>query len=158
MTLLCSHFALFNDQLGWRSHGLSHIFTPRACARGKVCMCAVVVGTKIASSRDLGICACCKHESVDICEKRVSVRFELLNMAHERYKSCIFRSACLWFTDRTHSAPCARAHSARAHNCNSGKQVKVIRGLLLYDTTAAARAGQIQIALYSCLLNACVCH
>ena len=54
----------------------------------------VIVGTKIARSRDLGICVCCKHnESVDICEKLVSVCFELLNMAHKRYKSCIFDSA-----------------------------------------------------------------
>ena len=52
------------------------IITPRACAR------AVVV-TKIARSRVLGICACCNyHELVDIGEKLVSVRFELLNMAH----------------------------------------------------------------------------
>ena len=25
-----------------------------------------------------------------------------MNMAHWCYKSCIFRSACLWFTNRTH--------------------------------------------------------
>ena len=70
----------------------------------------VVVGTKIARSQDLGICAYYKHnELVDtcICEKLVSVRFELLNMVHKRYKLCIFRSACLWFKDCTHSAPCA---------------------------------------------------
>ena len=70
-----------------------------------VVVVVVIVGTKIARSRDLGICACCKHnESVDICEKLVSVCFKLLNMAHKRYKSCIFGSACLWLTDRTHSA------------------------------------------------------
>ena len=36
------------------------IFTPRACARGKACMSVVVVvGTKVARSRVLGICARC---------------------------------------------------------------------------------------------------
>ena len=62
-----------------------------------------VVATKITRSRVLGICTCCSYnESVDIGEKLVSARFELLNMAHWHYKMCIFRSACLWFTDRTH--------------------------------------------------------
>ena len=65
---------------------------------------AIVVATQIARSRVLGICACCNYnKSVDIGEKLVSARFKLLNMAHWRYKSCIFPSACLWFTDRTHS-------------------------------------------------------
>ena len=68
----------------------------------------VIVGTKITTSQDLSIYACCKHnESEDIYKKLVSECFELLNMAHKRYKSCIFGSACLWFTDRTHSAQCA---------------------------------------------------
>ena len=60
-----------------------------SCARGKaigfVCdlFVVVVVITKIARSRVLGICVCCNyHELVDIGEKLVSVRFELLNMAH----------------------------------------------------------------------------
>ena len=40
----------------------------------------VVVSTKIARSRVLGICACCKHiQSVDISEKP---RFKLLKMAY----------------------------------------------------------------------------
>ena len=56
---------------------------PRAHAQGvKQSVCpsvVVVVGTKIARSRVLGICACYKHnESVDIDEKLVSTRFELL--------------------------------------------------------------------------------
>ena len=43
----------------------------------------VVIVTKIARSRVLGICACCNYyELVDIGEKLVSVCFELLNMAH----------------------------------------------------------------------------
>ena len=63
------------------------IITLRACARGKaigfVCLSSVVVVTKIARSRVLGICVCCNyHELVDIGEKLVSVCFELLNMAH----------------------------------------------------------------------------
>ena len=40
----------------------------------------IVVGTKVARSWDLGVFASCKHnKSVDICEKLVSGRFELLN-------------------------------------------------------------------------------
>ena len=39
----------------------------------------VVVGTKIARSRVPGVCACCKHnQSVDISEKLICTRFELL--------------------------------------------------------------------------------
>ena len=88
-----------------------------------------VVSMKIAKSQDLGICACCKHnESVDICEKLVSVRFELYASAHKCYKSCIFGSECLWFTDHTHSI-CSNVLSAHAHNYNSGKYVKVVSGL-----------------------------
>ena len=40
----------------------------------------IIVGTKIASSRDLDISASCKDNSlVNICEKLVSVRFKLLH-------------------------------------------------------------------------------
>ena len=82
----------------------------------------VVVSTKIARSRDLDICVCCKHnESVDIYEKLVSVRFELLNMARKRYRSCIFCSACLWFTYRTHSAPCDLCSYAQVQHRLVGK-------------------------------------
>ena len=36
---------------------------------------------KIARSRVLGVCACCKHnQSIDIVEKMVSMRFELLKI------------------------------------------------------------------------------
>ena len=39
-----------------------------------VVIIVVVIGTKITRSQDLSVCACCKHnESVDICEKLVSV-------------------------------------------------------------------------------------
>ena len=82
----------------------------------------VVVSTKIARSRYLGICACWKHnESVNICGKLVTVHFELLNMAHKRYKSCVFHSACLWFTDRTHSDLLLYVLSAHAHKYNIDK-------------------------------------
>ena len=64
------------------------LLLPRAHAQGvkqSVCMSIVVVvvvvfvGTKIARSRVLGICARCKHhQSVDIGEKLVYMRFELL--------------------------------------------------------------------------------
>ena len=43
----------------------------------------VVVGTKIARSCILGICACCKHnQSVDSDEKLVCMPFELLKKAY----------------------------------------------------------------------------
>ena len=41
------------------------------------------VSMKIARSRILGICACCKHDLlVDISEKLVGMRFELLKKAY----------------------------------------------------------------------------
>ena len=60
---------------------------PRAHAQGvkqSVCLSVVVVvGTKIARSRVLGICASSKHnQSVDIGEKLVYTRFELLKKAY----------------------------------------------------------------------------
>ena len=69
-------------------HGIiifcSYFITPRACARVKQSVCmTVVVGTKIARSRVLGACACCKYDqSVDIVEKVVSICFELLKVTH----------------------------------------------------------------------------
>ena len=92
------------------SHAHAQGVKQSVCPSVVVVVVVVVVGTKIARSRDLGICACCKHnELVDICEKLVSVRFKLLNRAHKCYKLCIFHSACLWFTDHTHwsTGPCA---------------------------------------------------
>ena len=67
-----------------------HVLLPRAHAQGvkqSVCMSVVVVvvvvGTKIARSRVLGVCACCKHnQSIDIGEKLVCTRFELLKKAY----------------------------------------------------------------------------
>ena len=48
-----------------------------------VVIVVVVVNTKIARSRVLGICVCCKHnESVDIGEQLISIHFELLKMAY----------------------------------------------------------------------------
>ena len=50
-----------------------------------VCLSVVVVviGTKIAKSRVLGIFACCKHnQSVDIDEKLVCTRFKVLKKAY----------------------------------------------------------------------------
>ena len=63
---------------------------PRARAQGvkqSVCLSVVVVvvviGTKIARSRVLGIYASCKHnQSVDIGEKLVCTSFELLKRAY----------------------------------------------------------------------------
>ena len=77
-----------------------HPDLPRVCllphahvqgVKQSVCLSVVVViGTKIARSRVLGICACCKHnQSVDIGEKLVCTRFELLKKAYWCYKSCI---------------------------------------------------------------------
>ena len=63
---------------------VEHINYPRAHAQGvKQSVLSVIVITKIARSRVLGICACCNyHELVDIGKKLASVGFELLNMAH----------------------------------------------------------------------------
>ena len=60
---------------------------PRAHAQGvkqSVCMSVVVVvGTKIARSRVLSVCACYKHNrSVDIGEKIDCTRFEFLKKAY----------------------------------------------------------------------------
>ena len=57
---------------------------PRAHAQGvKQLSVVVVVGTKIARSRVLGVCACYKHnQSVDIGEKIVCMRFEFLKKAY----------------------------------------------------------------------------
>ena len=61
---------------------------PRAHAQGvkqSVCpsVVVVVVGTKIARSRVLGVRAYCKHnQSVDIGEKLVYTGFELLKRAY----------------------------------------------------------------------------
>ena len=68
---------------GLRVHNANLL--PRAHAQGikqSVCLSVVVVvvvvGTKIARSRVLGICACCKqNQSVDIGAKLVCTRFEL---------------------------------------------------------------------------------
>ena len=64
------------------------VYLPHTHAQGvkqSVCpsVVVVIVGTKIIRSQVLGICACCKHnELVDIGEKLVSTRFELLKMAY----------------------------------------------------------------------------
>ena len=48
-----------------------------------VVVVVIVVGMKIARSRVLGVCASCKHDqSVDIGEKLVCTRFELLIKAY----------------------------------------------------------------------------
>ena len=62
-------------------------FLPRAHAQGvKQSVCpsvVVVVGTKIARSRVLGVYVCCNHnQSVDIGEKLVCMHFELLKKAY----------------------------------------------------------------------------
>ena len=65
----------------------TYVLLPRACVRGKVIGLYVIVvnchhneNHQISRSRHL--CVLYKHnESVDICEKLVSVHFELLNMA-----------------------------------------------------------------------------
>ena len=64
-----------------------NIVTPRACTKGKAIGLpgrpSVIVGTKIARSRVLGICACCKHNQlVDIGEKLVYAHFKLLKKAY----------------------------------------------------------------------------
>ena len=58
---------------------------PRAHAQGvkQSSVVVVVVGTKIARSGVLGVCACYKHiQSIDIDEKLVCTGFELLKKAY----------------------------------------------------------------------------
>ena len=123
------------------------LITPRACTRGKaigfVCRLSSVVTTKIARSRVLGICACCNYnESVDIGEKLVSVCFELLNVAPWCYKSCIFRSACLWFTNLTHSMyDVTRLDCA----CSTSVQVRVAKSWSAYSYTSERSASILAI-------------
>ena len=67
-----------------------NLLLPRAHAQGvkqsvflSVVIVVVVVGTKIARSRVLGICVCCKHnQSVDIGEKLVCTCLKLLEKAY----------------------------------------------------------------------------
>ena len=74
----------------------SKCILPRAHAlqgvKQSVCPSVViVVSTKIARSRDLGIWATRKHnESIEIFEKRASLCFESFGKAHKRHKHCIF--------------------------------------------------------------------
>ena len=63
------------------------VFTLHACARGKAIglsvVVVVVIGTKITRPHVLGICASSKYnQSVDIGEKLVYKRFELLKKAY----------------------------------------------------------------------------
>ena len=66
------------------------IFLPPAHAQGvkqsvcpSVAVVVVVVGTKIARSRVLGVYVCCKHsQSVDIGEKLACTCFEFLKKAY----------------------------------------------------------------------------
>ena len=59
-------------------HLAAHVLVvTRMHAQGVKQSVRLVVGTKIARSRVLGICACCKHsKSVDTYEKLVYVRFK----------------------------------------------------------------------------------
>ena len=72
---------------GMMSMKLILIISPRAYARGKAIglsvVVIVVVSTKIARYRILGICVSCKHNQlVDIGEKLVCTCFELLKKAY----------------------------------------------------------------------------
>ena len=60
--------------------GIVIVVTLRTCTRDKAIVCRRrCIGTKIARSRVLGICMCCKHNHlVDIGEKLVCMCFELL--------------------------------------------------------------------------------
>ena len=75
------------------------------CMSVFIVVAVVVAGTKIARSRDLRILrdVITTNPEILIYEKLSFVLLELQNMVHKLYKSCIFPSACLWFTDRTHS-------------------------------------------------------
>ena len=130
---------------------LSCIITLHACARGKAIGLSVViiVSTKIARSRVLGICAYCKHnQSVDIGEKLVYKGFELLKRAYQCYKSCIFCSTCLWFIDHTHSFSMRMLMRLRMLKLSVGKGRQVIKQLCrrvwqYYATVATERTGYV---------------
>ena len=111
------------------------IFTPRACARGKVIgrvvvvVVVVVVSRKIAISGGLGTWATSKHnESVEFGEKRAPVCFELRDMVHKRHKWCLSVSL------RNHAygqCPLNALHkglvlSAHAHNIEYYVLVKIV--------------------------------
>ena len=86
------------------------VLLPHTHAQGvksSVCMSVVVVvGMKITRFPDIRVCVQYKYsKSLDIHFKKLpSVLFQLLNMVHKLYKSCIFPLARLGFTDHTHSA------------------------------------------------------
>ena len=73
------------------------ILLPHAHVQGvkqlvlSVCRLSVIVTTKIAISRGLGILVTHKHnESVEIGEKLASACFDSFDTAHECHKYCIF--------------------------------------------------------------------
>ena len=78
---VCSHV----PRLSPSSLYVCAILLPRAHAQGvkQSSVVVVVVGTKIARSRVLGVYACCKHnQSIDIGEKLVCTGFEFLKKAY----------------------------------------------------------------------------
>ena len=84
-------------------------------------MSVVVIGMKIARSRDLVICVCCKHnELVDICEK---TSFCMLQIAE--HGSQMLQMVHLWFSMPVvyllHIPTLLHVLSAHAHNYNSCK-------------------------------------
>ena len=82
-----------------------------------VVVVVVIIGMKIARSRVLGICVCCKHnESVDIGEKLVFVHLELLNMAHKRYSKGHKLKWCSW--------------NERTRSCYETRQVETVQHLV----------------------------
>ena len=99
------------------SHGMGILITPHACARGKaigfVChlLLSVIVGTKIARSRDLGIQATRKHnESVEFGKKWLQYASNRL-----AWPTKVTNSAFCW--PRLSTAPTAgHVLCAHAHN------------------------------------------
>ena len=97
------------------------VITPCACTRGKavgfVCRLSSVVGTKIATSQDLGIWATRKHnESVKIGKKVGSVCFNYFGTAHERHKQWVLLATPI---DHTYSGTAGHVLSAHVHNSPS---------------------------------------
>ena len=126
---------------------------PRAHAQGvkqSVCLSVVVVvvviGTKIARSRVLGVCACCKHnQSVDIDENwfiRALNCSKRLTSATNRAFSV--QHACGLSTTPTSLAYCMLM-SLRMLNFSVGKGRQLMKQLCLryYATVAAERAGHV---------------
>ena len=89
----------------WKASGpWSEIITQHTCARGKAIGLSVDIVMRIARSQVLGISACCNyHKLVDVSKKTGFCALRIAEHGSLVLQIVHFRSACLWFTGRTHS-------------------------------------------------------